>query len=388
MSGCTPAPITTKSQSISSPDFVTTCSTRPPEPSKRSSSWEPCTFTPCSVEHVLEEAADLRTVEALVRDRLEHDQLALLAELRERRRQLGPDVAAADQRDALGAARAPRAARRSCASCAGSGCRPARAPSACRMRTFEPVASSALSKRDLLLVRELRDARVEVERHHARARQQLDALLLVPARPAGTGCPRATPRRAGSLRERRPVVGRVGLAPDDQDLALGALLAQVARAVGGGEAAADQQELDRPLRPSVRGSGRSRPRSARPCPPAGSARRPRSHAAPGAGDQVDEPLPGLGREDRVRVGEADERRLLPRRKRARATAFISATPGSLGRERDEQRERRDAGLRLGVRPRRLVGVDDLLRAPRSRSRPGSRSRSAGRGCARRSCATP
>ena len=47
-SGVTPAPITTKSQSSSSPLFVTTLSTRPSEPSKRSSSSPPCTSTPCS----------------------------------------------------------------------------------------------------------------------------------------------------------------------------------------------------------------------------------------------------------------------------------------------------------------------------------------------------
>ena len=44
-----------------------------------------------------------------------------------------------------------------------------------------------------------------------------------------------------------PVVGRVGLAADEQDLAVGALLAQVARAVAGRDAAADQQVLDRAL---------------------------------------------------------------------------------------------------------------------------------------------
>ena len=46
-SGVTPAPITTRSQSSSSPLFVTTRSTRSPEPSKRSSSSPPWTSTPC-----------------------------------------------------------------------------------------------------------------------------------------------------------------------------------------------------------------------------------------------------------------------------------------------------------------------------------------------------
>ena len=41
-------PATTKSQSSSSPLLVTTRVTRSPSPSKRSSSWPPCTVTPCS----------------------------------------------------------------------------------------------------------------------------------------------------------------------------------------------------------------------------------------------------------------------------------------------------------------------------------------------------
>src|SRR5215213_784399 len=47
-SGVTPMPTTTKSQSSSSPLFVTTLVTREPSPSKRSTSSPPCTCTPCS----------------------------------------------------------------------------------------------------------------------------------------------------------------------------------------------------------------------------------------------------------------------------------------------------------------------------------------------------
>ena len=52
-------------------------------------------------QDILEIAADIRAVEALERDSLEHDQLALLSERGERSRELGADVAAADEGDAL-----------------------------------------------------------------------------------------------------------------------------------------------------------------------------------------------------------------------------------------------------------------------------------------------
>src|SRR6185312_6263696 len=47
-----------------------------------------------------------------------------------------------------------------------------------------------------------------------------------------------------ALRAVGTVVRRVGLAADEQDRAVGALLAQPARAVRGGEAASDQQVVD------------------------------------------------------------------------------------------------------------------------------------------------
>ena len=51
------------------------------------------------------------------------------------------------------------------------------------------------------------------------------------------------------LGERRALVGRLRLAPDQQDRALGPALAQLGGAVGRGQAAADQQELDSRGRP-------------------------------------------------------------------------------------------------------------------------------------------
>ena len=62
--------------------------------------------------------------------------------------------------------------------------------------------------------------------------QQLDPLLAPTTRSGGRACPRATRALQVALRARRAVVGRVGLAPDEQDRALGAGLAQPARAVG------------------------------------------------------------------------------------------------------------------------------------------------------------
>ena len=101
MSGVTPAPIATKSHSISSPDFVTTLAH--PILALEALELLPAVHLHAVLgEHVLDEAADLRAVDALEGHVLEHHDLALLAERRERRRQLGADVAAADQRNPLG----------------------------------------------------------------------------------------------------------------------------------------------------------------------------------------------------------------------------------------------------------------------------------------------
>ena len=55
-----------------------------------------------------------------------------------------------------------------------------------------------LAELDLLLVRQLRRARLHVERRHARAREQLDVAAPPTTRPGGRTSPRAAPRRAGS----------------------------------------------------------------------------------------------------------------------------------------------------------------------------------------------
>ena len=116
-------------------------------------------------------------------------------------------------------------------------------------------------------------------------------------------------------------------------------------------------------------------RSPRRGPPGGSAPRPRSPPArPAPGTLLDEHVPRLrdtgtpGRSRRTRPAPAS-----PTPRSASLTAVISAAPGAVGLGRHEQRERRGAGLRLGVRERRLVGRDHARREGRWWSRPGSRS---------------
>ena len=152
---------------------------------------------------------------------------------------------------------------------------------------------------------------------------------------AGTGCRRASPRRARTA----------------------------SRAAGGCRAgpARGRRAGSRRRRPARAGGGRSCPdamppptsrysteRSAIACPrnslicaaissplvlleEVGGAL---DHAQlPGARDQVDEPLAGLGGEDRVGVREADERRLLPRARAARgrrSSRRRPARPSSIG----------------------------------------------------------
>ena len=353
----------------SRPDFVTTRSTRSSEPSKRSSSCEPCTCTPCSVERVLEEAADLGPAHALVRHRLEHDQLALLAERRERGRQLGADVAAADQRDALRPLELGRAARPSCAACAGSGSRRAARPrragcarwspsraAPCRSATsslLESVATRASTSSAVTLVR-VSSSTSLLARTSRRAGPRMSSR---------DSSPRRYPFVSGGA-----VVGRVELAPDQQDLALGSLLAQVARAVRGREAAADQQVLDPSAQPRPRNRFRSPPRSRSPRSSWRKCAAPSiTRSSPAPRDQRRRTAgPAFGREDRVGVGEADERGLVPAAPaRSRDLRSSPPRPASSGVSRHEQREQ----LRRPPSTRRSAT------APRRRRRPPAGRRS-------------
>ena len=73
-----------------------------------------------------------------------------------------------------------------------------------------------------------------------------------------------------------------------------------------------------------------------------------------ARDQVDEALTGLGGEDGIRVGEAHERRLVPRGE-ALARRVHLRHPGRVGCDRDDQGELGDTRLGLRIGPRRLIG---------------------------------
>ena len=148
-------------------------------------------------ERVLEEAADLGAVHALERDVLEHDQLALLAERRERRRQLGADVAAADQRDALGLRELLAQRIGVAASCAGSGSRPAarRRRAGCARSSRSRAAPCRSAPRPCWRAsRRARRGRATSRWCASAARRAARRT----SRRAGTGCPRATPRRAGT----------------------------------------------------------------------------------------------------------------------------------------------------------------------------------------------
>ena len=229
------------------------------------------------------------------------------------------------------------------------------APSTCRIRTFEPVASSALSNATSCLFGERRDARAEVQRHHARPRQQLDAAAPRTSRPAGTGCPRATPRRAGS--PSRAAAGcRAG--PSSRPTSRISPSAPCSRRWRAQLPAAmppptSRYSTERSAHPGiVRGSALISPAI---CSPLSSWRKcappsiTRSSSAPGI--EVDEPLPGLGREDRIRVGEADERGLLPARQRVARPRSSRPRRRRLARAGRAAGTAADAGLRLGASAR-------------------------------------
>ena len=103
-----------------------------------------------------------------------------------------------------------------------------------------------LAELDLLLARQLRRARVEVEANHARARHQLDSLLPPPLRRAEQRLLAALLAAQIPLRAVRPVVRRILLAPHEQHRPLRALLAQPARAVRARQTPTDQQIVDLP----------------------------------------------------------------------------------------------------------------------------------------------
>jgi hypothetical protein len=194
-------------------------------------------------EQLFEEAPDARAEAALQRVALLHHDRRPFAELAHRGGDLAADVGAADQDDLLRVLD-PRADR----------VRVAERPQVVdllEMTTLDVQASHVGSRRkqrraelDLLLARQLRGARVEVERCHARAKQQFDVLLRPPLGRAEVRLFALLLAAQVALRALGAVVRRIGLAPDERDRPLRALLAQPARAVRRREAAADQQVVD------------------------------------------------------------------------------------------------------------------------------------------------
>jgi hypothetical protein len=177
--------------------------------------------------------------------RFEHHDRAGAAELGERGGDLGTDVRAPDQHHPLArgirADRVGVAERAQVVDALELGARYVQPPHVRAGR------DQGFAEADLLAVGELGRARGRVKLHRRAPRQNLDLLLGVPLR----GLEQRVLARLGSaqvlLRARRPVVGQIGFAPDEQDLTVRPRLTQPARAIGGGETSADQQVIDIPI---------------------------------------------------------------------------------------------------------------------------------------------
>ena len=94
------------------------------------------------------------------------------------------------------------------------------APSTRRMLTIAPVARSALPKATSSPPWSFAVLASAVERHHVSPAQQLDAILLVPREGVDVGICAGRLAAQVLLGQRRPFVGRLGLAPDQEDRAL------------------------------------------------------------------------------------------------------------------------------------------------------------------------
>ena len=173
--------------------------------------------------------------------------VTLLAELGQRGGHFGGDVGAADAHDALGALdvladRVGVAERAQVVHALELGAvdrQPADHRAGRDQRAIEA---------DLLLGGELGGARGGVELEHAGARQQLDAVRVPPV--GGMHVRALGPVLAAQvlLGRRRAVIGRMRLAPDEQDRAVEALFAQRVGGGRGGDAPADEKDVDRPVR--------------------------------------------------------------------------------------------------------------------------------------------
>ena len=221
-SGITPAPITTHVAVELQPALRDDLARRArPTPSKRSSSSPPWTSTPCSSSTPWKKPpTSLPNTRSSV-DVLQHHDRALLPERAVSDAATSvADVAAADQHDALGLrgvrADRVRVAERAQVVDARRG-RSRRRAAAARSRRSRAAPCRTRPRR---LVDSFATRSLGVELHHARARQQLDVLLAPPLVRAEQDVLARLLAPQVPLRQRRPVVGRVGLAAHEQDRAV------------------------------------------------------------------------------------------------------------------------------------------------------------------------
>ncbi len=148
-------------------------------------------------EQLLEEAPAARAEAPFERGLLLHHDRAALAHQRQRRGDLAADVGAADQHHLLGV-RHPLADRVGVAERAQVVDLLELAAAHVQAAHVRARRDQRLAELDLVLARQRRRARLQVDAGDARARQQLDVLLAPTTRSGGTAAPRGSPRRAGS----------------------------------------------------------------------------------------------------------------------------------------------------------------------------------------------
>ena len=187
------------------------------------------------------------------RNVLHHHDRAARPLHRQRRRDLAADVAAADQHDVVGALggladRVRVAERAQVVDALELGALGAQDVDVRARR------DQGLGERDLVAALQLGRPRAGVERHHVLSAHELDVVLLVPLGRMHVGVLALRLAAQVLLRQRRALVRRLGLAPDEQHVPVGAALAQLGGAVRGA-----------PCRPRSAGT-RPRVRSPRPHP--------------------------------------------------------------------------------------------------------------------------
>lgn len=212
------------------------------------------------LEHSADEPSGRRAECVLERMVLLHEDRAALAQRGERRGHLAAHVRPADEYHPLGV-------REVAAQCVGVPQRAEIVDSVeLRARDGEPPHHRSRGEQDLieldLLARgQRRHSGDEIQRGHARPREQLHVVGVPPARLNDQHLLARLVAAQVTLRDRRAVVGRVELAADDRDRALRAAGAQRAGTGRRRDPAADEQMVD--ASPHRRaGPGMSMPRGA------------------------------------------------------------------------------------------------------------------------------